>query len=131
MKVKRICQKCEKFECFCHTYRKNPCEFFTDVTNTYDSFTSVKDSHEFFTSVIRSHDMCDKFIKKSIYNAFIFAAAYLPKHNNVLRKEMLRRHPVVLKETRNRADMKVSVTVESEFILSLKGNFHSNAPSSF
>ena len=27
--------------------------------------------------------------------------------------------------------MKVSVTVESEFILSLKGKFHSNAPSSF
>ena len=31
---------------------------------------------------------------------------------------MLRRHPVVLKETRNRADTKVSVTVEPEFILS-------------
>ena len=44
---------------------------------------------------------------------------------------MLRRHPVVLKETKNRADTKMSVTVESEFILSLKGKFHSNAPSSF
>ena len=38
---------------------------------------------------------------------------------------------VALKETRNRADTEVSVTVESEFILSLKGKFHSNAPSSF
>ena len=66
------------------TLVKNSCEFFTDVTNTYDSFTSVKDSHEFFTSVICSHDMCDKFIKESIYNAFVFTAAYLPKHNNVL-----------------------------------------------
>ena len=49
MKVKRICHKCEKFECICHT-----CE----------ELASVKDSHEFFTSVIRTHDMCDKFIEK-------------------------------------------------------------------
>ena len=63
---------------------KNLCEFFTDVTNMYHSFTYVKESHEFFTSVISSHDMCDKFIKKSIYNAFIFTAAYLPTHNNLL-----------------------------------------------
>ena len=63
---------------------KNSCEFLTDVTNTYDSFTSVKDSHEFFTSAIRSHDTCDQLMKKSIYNVFIFTAAYLPKHNNVL-----------------------------------------------
>ena len=63
---------------------------------------------------------CDKFIKKkSICNVFIFTAAYLPKHNTVLWKEKrLRRHPVDLKETRNRADTKVSVTVEPEFILS-------------
>ena len=66
---------------------KNSCEFFTDVTNTYDSFISVKDSHDFFTSVIRSHDICDKFTKKCVYKAFIFTAAYLPKHNNVLWKE--------------------------------------------
>ena len=44
---------------------------------------------------------------------------------------MLRRHPVILKETRNRADTKVSVKVEPEFILSLIGKFHSNPPSSF
>ena len=44
---------------------------------------------------------------------------------------MLRRHPIVLKETRNRADTKVSVTVGPEFILSLIGKFHSNPPSSF
>ena len=37
-------------------------------------------------------------------------AAYLPKHNTILR-----RHLVVLNETRNRADTKVSVTVEPEF----------------
>ena len=66
---------------------KNSCECFTDVTNTCESLTSVKDSHEFFTSVIRTHDMCDKFIKRSICNAFIFTAAYLPKHNTVLWKE--------------------------------------------
>ena len=62
--------------------------------------------------------MCDKFIKKSICNAFIFTAAYLPKHNTVVKRKMLRRHPVVLKETMNRADTKVIVTVEPEFILS-------------
>ena len=44
---------------------------------------------------------------------------------------MLRRHPVVLKEIRNRADTKVGVMVEPEFILSLIGKFHSNPPSSF
>ena len=33
-------------------------------------------------------------------------------------KKMLRRHPVVLKETRNWADTKASVMVEPEFILS-------------
>ena len=75
--------------------------------------------------------MCDKFIKKSIYNAFIFTAAYHPKHNDVCERKMLRRHPVVLKETRNRADTKLSVTVEPEFILSLIGKFHSNPLSSF
>ena len=48
-----------------------------------------------------------------------------------MKRKVLRRGPVVLKETRNRADTKVSVTVESEFILSLKGKCHSNAPSSF
>ena len=48
-----------------------------------------------------------------------------------MKRKMLRRHPVVLKETRNRADTKVSVTVEPEFILSLIGKFHSNPPSSF
>ena len=32
------------------------------------------------------------------------------------KKKLLRRHPVVLKETRNRADTKVSVTVEPECI---------------
>ena len=40
-----------------------------------------------FTSVIHTHGMCDKFIKKSICNAFIFTAVYLPKHNTVLWKE--------------------------------------------
>ena len=75
---------------------------------------------------------CDKFIKKSIYNAFIFTAAYLPKHNKcVVKRKMLRRHPVVLKKTRNRADTRLNVTVEPEFILSLIGKFHSNPPSSF
>ena len=48
-----------------------------------------------------------------------------------MNRKLLRRHPVVLKESRNQADTKVSVTVESEFILSLKGKFHSNAPNSF
>ena len=57
------------------------------MTNSNVFVTPVKDSHDFFTSVILSHEMCDKFIKKSIYNAFIFSAAYLPKHNNVLWKE--------------------------------------------
>ena len=66
------------------THVKNSCEFFTDVTNTCKSFTSVKDLHEFFTSVIPTHDMCDKCIKKSICNAFIFTATYLPKLNTVL-----------------------------------------------
>ena len=54
----------------------------------------------FSTAVIRTHDVCDKFIKKSICNAFIFTAVYLPKHNTVLWKEkcwgdirfFLRRH---------------------------------------
>ena len=63
---------------------KNSCEFFSDVTNTCKSCTSAKDSYEFFKSIIRNHDMCDKFIKKSICNAFIFKAVYLPKHNTVL-----------------------------------------------
>ena len=63
---------------------KNSYEFFTVVTKTCESFTSVKDSHECFTSVIRTHDMCDKFIQKSMCNAFIFTAAYHPKHNTVL-----------------------------------------------
>ena len=67
-KIERICHPCEEFLQICHT-----CE---DVTNT-----EVKESYEFFTSVIRSYDICDKFIKKSIYNAFIFTAAYLPRHN--------------------------------------------------
>ena len=49
-----------------------------------------------------------------------------------MKRRLLRRHPVVLKETRNRADTKVSVTAEPEFILSLEmGKFHSNPPSSF
>ena len=39
--------------------------------------------------------------------------------------------PIVLKGTRNRADTKVSVTVELKFILPLIGKFHSNPPSSF
>ena len=45
-----------------------------------------------------------------------------------MKRKILRRHPVVLKETRNRAHMnfKVSVTIELEFILSLIGKFHSN-----
>ena len=80
--------------------------------------TPVKNSHEFFTSVIRTHDMCDKFIKKSVYYTFIFTAPYLPKHNTVVKRKRLRRYPVVLKETMNRADTKVSVTLEPEFILS-------------
>ena len=46
-------------------------------------------------------------------------------------KKTVEETSVVLKETRNRADTKVSVTAESEFILSLKGKFYSNAPSSF
>ena len=62
--------------------------------------------------------MCDKFIKKSICNAFMLTTAYLPKHNTTVKTKMLRRHPVVLKETMNRADTKVSVTVEPEYILS-------------
>ena len=66
---------------------KNSCEFFTAVTNTCESFTSVKDSHEFFTFVIRTHGMCDKIIIKSTCNAFIFTAAYHPKHNTVFWKE--------------------------------------------
>ena len=66
---------------------KNSYEIFTYVTNTCKPFTYVKDSHDFFTSVIRTHDMCDKVIKKSICNAFMFTAAYLPKHNTVLWKE--------------------------------------------
>ena len=48
-----------------------------------------------------------------------------------MKRKMLMRHPVVFKETRNRADTKVSVTVEPEFILSLVGKFHSNPPRSF
>ena len=48
-----------------------------------------------------------------------------------MKRKMLRRHPVVFKETRNRVDTKVSVTVELEFILSLIGKLHSNPPSSF
>ena len=81
--VKRICHKNSNVFV---TPVKNSCELFTDVTNTYDFFTSVKDSHECFTSVIRSHDVW-LIHKKRIYNAFIFTAAYLPKHNNVLWKE--------------------------------------------
>ena len=72
VKVKRICHKVEKFERICHT-----CEELVRIF--YRCY-----KYEFFTSVIRMHDMCDKFIKKSICNAFIFMAAYLPKHNTVL-----------------------------------------------
>ena len=60
--------------------------YFTEWTPKV-AFSRVKDSHEFFTSVVRLHDMCDKFIKKNICNAFIFTAAYVPKHNNELWKE--------------------------------------------
>ena len=66
---------------------KNSCDFFTIVTNTCESFTSVKDSHEFFTSVIRTHDMCDKVIKKSICNAFIFTYAYHPFLGNFTKSD--------------------------------------------
>ena len=91
MKVKQICHKCEKFERFFFTPVKNSCEFSTDVTNT----TAVKDSHELFTSVIRTINS----IKNGICNAFIFTAGYL------------------LSTILYRADTKVSVTVEPEFIL--------------
>ena len=47
-----------------------------------------------------------------------------------MKRKMLRRHPIVLKETRDRAES-VSVTIEPEFIVSLIGKFHSNPPSSF
>ena len=36
----------------------------------------------------------------------------------VVKRKMMSRHPVVLKEIGNRADTKVNVTVEPEFILS-------------
>ena len=62
--------------------------------------------------------MWNKFIKKSICYAFIFTALISLSTTLCCEKKMLRRHPVVLKETRNRADTKVSVTVEPEFILS-------------
>ena len=82
VKVKRVCHKCEKFEPICHT-----CVESVRIFHSCDKYVRMKDSHEFFTSVIRTHDMCDKFIKISICNAFIFTAAYHPKHNIVLWKE--------------------------------------------
>ena len=54
---------------------------------------------------------CDKLIKRVV----VMLSYSRPLTS--LRK-MLRRHPVVLKETRNRADTKVNVTVELAFILS-------------
>ena len=106
---------------------KNSCEFFTYVTRTYDSFTSVKDLHEVFTSVIRSHDMCDKFIKMRSFSRPLISLST----TMCCEKKNVEETPVVLKEIRNRADTKVSVTAEPEFILSLIGKFHLNPPSSF
>ena len=118
VKVQRICHKCENFERICHTWRicatfsqtwqirVNPLLLwrtrtnFSDVTNTCESFTSVKDSHESFTSAIGSHDMSDKFIEKSICNAFISRPPTPQAQHCVVKRNMLRRHPVVLKETR-------------------------------
>ena len=79
------------------------------------TLSSVKDSHEFFrcdkyvrilhfcerlTFVIRMLDMCDKFIKKSICNAFISRPPISLNTTLCREKYMFRRHPVVLKETR-------------------------------
>ena len=74
-KFERICRTCEEFVRLFHRCEKYVLNLASvkdsDVTNTCESFISVKDSHESFTFVIRTLDMCDKFIKKSICNAFI------------------------------------------------------------
>ena len=70
------------------------------MTNTCESFTSVKDSHESFTFVIRTLDMCDKFIKR-VFVMRSYHGRLSPKAQHcVVKRNSLRRHPVVLKETR-------------------------------
>ena len=73
---------CDKYARILHT-----CDRFVRMWQSNESVSSVNNSNIFVTPVKNSCDMYDKFIKKNICNAFIFTAAYLPKHNTVLWKE--------------------------------------------
>ena len=134
VKVKRICQMWKIRTYLSHLFIR---------ANISQMWQIVKDSYDFFSSVIGTHDMCDKFIKKkSIWNAFIFTTAYLPKRNTMLSKEncwedsrlFLRRLGIGRTRrwvSRLNRNLFCPSVAQLDIEASLIGKFHPNPPSSF